>query len=62
MEAFDPAIQTTTVAGWEPLLTLAIFAAFGAFFFGALFTAVKKGVQDEGWFKFKEKEEEKTTK
>ncbi len=52
MESFDPAIQTTVVSGWRPLLTLALFAGVGAFFFGALFTAVRKGIKEEGWFGF----------
>ena len=53
MDPFDPAIQNTSVTGWEPLVTLAILAALGSFFLGALFTAVKKGIKEEGWFKFK---------
>tara|TARA_B100000700_G_C14787004_1_gene734011 strand:- start:602 stop:778 length:177 start_codon:yes stop_codon:yes gene_type:complete len=53
MDPFDPAIQSTMVSGWKPLLSLGIFAALGAFFFGALFTAVSKGIKEEGWFKNK---------
>ena len=52
MELFDPAIQTTASSSWETLLTLAIFAAVGSFFLGALITAVRKGMKDEGWFDF----------
>ncbi len=58
MDTFDPAINSTAVAGWKPLLTLGIFTAVGAFFFGALFTAVRKGIREEGWFTLKEKREE----
>ena len=53
MDPFDPAIQSTMVSGWKPLLSLGIFATLGAFFFGALFTAVSKGIKEEGWFKNK---------
>ena len=32
----------------------------GSFFLGALITSVKRGIKEEGWFKFKkEKEEDK---
>ena len=42
------------------LLTLIIFAFLGSFFLGALITSVKRGIKEEGWFKFKkEKEEDK---
>tara|TARA_B100000700_G_C14611305_1_gene653675 strand:+ start:352 stop:525 length:174 start_codon:yes stop_codon:yes gene_type:complete len=51
MDPFDPAVQINAVYGWKPLLSLAIFAGVGAFFFGALFTAIRKGIKDEGWFK-----------
>ena len=43
-----------------PLFTLIIFAFLGSFFLGALITSVKRGIKEEGWFKFKkEKEEDK---
>ena len=58
MDPFDPAIQITEASGWRPLLTLGIFACVGSFFFGALFTAVRRGMTEEDWFKSKEKEEE----
>jgi len=42
------------------LFTLIIFAFLGSFFLGALITSVKRGIKEEGWFKFKkEKEEDK---
>ena len=50
MDPFDPAFQSTVVSGWKPLLTLGLFAGVGAFFFGALFTAVRRGMKEEGWF------------
>ncbi len=53
MDPFDPAQQFTAVSGWKPLLTLGLFACVGAFFFGALVTAVRRGVKEEGWFKEK---------
>ena len=57
MDPFDPAIQTTASNGWQPLLTLGIFAALGAFFFGALFTAVRRGLKEDGWFKREDKDD-----
>ncbi len=59
MDPFDPAIQNTAVTGWQPLVTLAIIASVGAFFFGALFTAIKKGMKEEGWFNFQDKDQNK---
>ncbi len=50
MDSFDPAVQITAVSGWKPLLSLGLFAGVGAFFFGALITAVRQGVKEEGWF------------
>ena len=59
MDPLDPALQGTAVAGVKPLLTLLIFAGVGSFFLGALVTAIRRGVKEEGWFKFnKEKEEQ----
>ena len=58
MDSFDPALQSTTVSGWEPLLTLGLFAGVGAFFFGALVTAIRRGMKEEGWFKFNQEKEE----
>ena len=60
MDPLDPALQSTALTGFKPLLTLAIFAGVGSFFLGALITSVKRGIKEEGWFKFKkEKEEDK---
>tara|TARA_Y100001968_G_C18837950_1_gene472223 strand:+ start:326 stop:514 length:189 start_codon:yes stop_codon:yes gene_type:complete len=60
MEVFDhPLLQNTAAAGVKPLISLAIFALLGSFFLGALLTAVRRGIKDEGWFMFeKEKEED----
>ena len=51
MDPFDPAIQSTASYGWEPLITLGLFAMVGAFFAGALYTAIKRGIKGEGWIK-----------
>ncbi len=59
MDPLDPALQSTSISGVKPLLTLAIFAGVGSFFFGALFTAIKKGIKEEGWFKFNQGKEKK---
>ena len=57
MDLLDPALQSTAVTGVKPLLTLAIFAGVGSFFLGALVTAIRRGIKEEGWFNFnKEKE------
>ena len=53
MEVFDPAFHNTAVSGVKPLITLAIFALFGSFFFGALVTAIRRGIKEEGWFNLK---------
>ena len=59
MDPLDPALQSTALSGVEPLLTLAIFAGVGSFFLGALVTAIRKGMNEEGWFRLnKEKEEQ----
>ena len=57
MDPFDPALQSTTVSGVRPLLTLAIFAGLGSFFLGALVTAIRRGMKENGWFKFNQEEE-----
>ena len=57
MEPFDPALQSTAVSGVRPLLTLAIFAGLGSFFLGALVTAIRRGVKENGWFKFNQEKE-----
>ena len=58
MDPLDPAIQSTAVSGVRPLLTLAIFAGLGSFFLGALVTAIRRGMNEEGWFKFNQDKEE----
>ena len=57
MDPLDPALQTTAVSGVKPLLTLAIFAGLGSFFLGALVTAIRRGMKENGWFKFNQEKE-----
>ena len=52
MDPLDPAYHSTALSGVKPLLTLAIFAGLGSFFFGALVTAIRRGMKENGWFKF----------
>ncbi len=59
MDPLDPALQSTAVTGVKPILTLAIFAGVGSFFLGALVTAIRKGMKEEGWFKFNQEREDK---
>ena len=58
MDPLDPTIQSTAVSGARPLLTLAIFAGLGSFFLGALVTAIRRGMKENGWFKFNQEKEE----
>jgi len=58
MDPLDPALQSTAVTGVKPLLTLAIFTGLGSFFLGALFTSIRRGIKEEGWFKFNQEKEE----
>ena len=58
MDPFDPALKSTAVTGVKPLLTLAIFAGVGSFFFGALITAIRRGMKEDGWFKFNKEQKE----
>jgi hypothetical protein len=57
MDPLDPALQSNGVTGVRPLLTLAIFAGLGSFFLGALVTAIRRGMQENGWFKFNQEKE-----
>ena len=57
MDPFDPALQSTAISGVRPLLTLAIFAGLGSFFLGALVTAIRRGMKENGWFKFNQEKE-----
>ena len=57
MDPLDPALQSTAVSGVRPLLTLAIFAGLGSFFLGALVTAIRRGMKENGWFKFNHENE-----
>ena len=59
MDPLDPALQGNAVSGVRPLLTLAIFAGLGSFFLGALVTAIRRGVKENGWFKFNQEKEKK---
>ena len=52
MDPLDPTLQSTAVSGVKPLLTLAIFGGLGSFFLGALVTAIRRGMKENGWFKF----------
>ena len=52
MDPLDPSLQSTAVSGVKPLMTLVIFAGLGSFFLGALTTAIRRGIKEEGWFKF----------
>ena len=58
MDPSDPALQSTALSGVKPLLTLVIFAGVGSFFLGALVTAIRRGMKEEGWFKFNQEKEE----
>ena len=58
MDPLDPALQSTAVSGVTPLMTLTIFAVVGSFFLGALVTAIRRGIEEEGWFKFNQEDEE----
>ena len=62
MEVFDPACQSTAISGVKPLISFAIISILGSFFFGALVTAVKRGIKDEGWFNLKKEKEEHNIK
>ena len=57
MDPLDPALQSTAVSRVRPLLTLAIFAGLGSFFLGALFTAIRRGMKENGRFKFNQEKE-----
>ena len=57
MDPLDPSLQSTAVSGVRPLLTLAIFAGLGSFFLGALVTAIRRGMKENGWFNFNQEKE-----
>ena len=59
MDSFDSVLQSVGSSGVKPLLTLAIFAGLGSFFLGALITSIKRGIKEEGWFKFIQNKEKK---
>ena len=58
MDLLDHSLKITASLGVKPLLTLSIFAGVGSFFLGALITAIRRGMKEEGWFKFKQDKEE----
>ena len=58
MDVFDPVVQNNAVSGVNPLISLLTFALLGSFFFGALVTAVRRGINDEGWFDLKKEKKE----
>ena len=57
MDPLDPALQSTAVSGIRSLLTLAVFAGLGSFFLGALVTAIRRGMKENGWFNFNQEKE-----
>ena len=57
MDPLDPFPPINAVSGVKPLLTLEIFAGVGSFFLGALFTAIRRGMNEEGWFNFNQDKE-----
>ena len=59
MDSLDPALQSSVLTGVKPLLTLAIFVGVGSFFFGALVTAIRRGIKEDDWFKFNKKEKDR---
>lgn len=58
MNDFDSAFQNASNSDGSSLIAIGLFVCVGAFFFGALFTAVRRGIKEEGWFSFKKNEEE----
>ena len=58
MDPIDSALQSTALTEVKPLLTLVIFAGVGSFFFGALVSAIRRGMKEDGWFKFNKEEKE----
>ena len=56
MDPFDPLTNSLAVSGWKPLLTLALLGSIGAFFFGALITAVLQGRKEHVKSDHKEKD------
>ena len=58
MDPLDPALQSTALSGVKPLLTLVIFAGVGSFFLGALVTAIRRGMKEEGWFKVNQEKDQ----
>ena len=58
MDPLDPVLQSTAVSGVKPFLTLAILTGIGSFFLGALVTAIRRGMKEEGLFKFNKEQEE----
>lgn len=57
MDPLDPASQLINFHSIKPLITLVIFATFGSFFLGALITSIKRGIKENGWFKFRDKQD-----
>ena len=55
VKLLNQTIQNTAVSGLKPLIILAIFALLGSFSLGALVTAIRRGINEEGWFNFKNK-------
>ena len=58
VEPLDQVFHNTAVTGFRPLINLVIFAFLGSFFLGALVTAVRRGIKEEGWFKVNQEKED----
>ena len=60
MESFDSIFQDYVKSGFCSYLLWSFLPFIGSFFLVSLITSVKRGMKEEGWFKFKkEKEEDK---
>ena len=57
MDPLDPALQSTALSGVKSLLTLVIFAVVSSFFLGAFVTAIRRGINEDGWFGFNQDKE-----
>ena len=57
MDPLDPGLQSTSISGVKALLTLVISAGLGSFFLGAIVTAIRRGMKENGWFNFNQEKE-----
>ena len=51
IDPLDPAFQSKAISSGMTLLTLASITCLGSFFLGALVTSIRKGINEEGWFR-----------